>query len=76
LVSNTSNASTPTIVRCMPNTPALVGEGATGVYASSTVTPAQKETAFNVLKSISKSCYWVDEERLIDVVTGVSGSGF
>jgi pyrroline-5-carboxylate reductase len=65
----------PTIVRCMPNTPALVGEGATGVFAPSNVSEEQRSTAFSVLKSISKSIYWVDKESLIDVVTGVSGSG-
>ena len=36
---------------------------------------SQKETAFSVLKSISKSIYWVDRESLLDVVTGISGSG-
>ncbi|KAJ3307165.1 hypothetical protein HDV03_002676 [Kappamyces sp. JEL0829] len=53
----------------------IVGEGATGVYATDNVTPAQRTTAFSVLQSISKSIYWVDKESLIDVVTGVSGSG-
>lgn len=52
-----------------------VGEGATGVYASSDVSDSQKEQAFSVLKSISKSIYWVDREGLLDVVTGISGSG-
>ncbi|KAJ3348424.1 hypothetical protein HDU91_006562 [Kappamyces sp. JEL0680] len=70
-----SSAKAASIVRCMPNTPALVGEGATGVYATDNVTPAQRTTAFSVLQSISKSIYWVDKESLIDVVTGVSGSG-
>ncbi|KAH6565594.1 hypothetical protein BASA60_009871 [Batrachochytrium salamandrivorans] len=63
------------IVRCMPNTPALVVEGATGVYAAPSVLPEQKEMAFAVLKSVSKRNYWVDSEALLDVVTGVSGSG-
>lgn len=59
----------------MPNTPALVGEGATGVYATHQVSEEQKKDAFKVLSSISKAIYWVDKESLIDVVTGVSGSG-
>ncbi|KAJ1340185.1 pyrroline-5-carboxylate reductase [Batrachochytrium salamandrivorans] len=61
------------IVRCMPNTPALVVEGATGVYAAPSVLPEQKEMAFAVLKSVSKRNYWVDSEALLDVVTGGAG---
>ncbi|KAJ3000753.1 hypothetical protein HDV02_003555 [Globomyces sp. JEL0801] len=62
----------PSLIRCMPNTPALVGQGATGLYAEAGVTESQKNIAFTILKSVSKSTYWVDKESLLDVVTGVS----
>ncbi|KAI8904380.1 pyrroline-5-carboxylate reductase dimerization-domain-containing protein [Gorgonomyces haynaldii] len=65
----------PSIVRCMPNTPALVQEGATGMYAGLSVTGEQKHLAEQILQSISKKAYWVQNEALLDVVTGVSGSG-
>eukprot|EP00842_Homolaphlyctis_polyrhiza_P005458 jgi/Hompol1/5913/HPOL_002690-RA len=70
-----SPTSSLAIVRCMPNTPALVVEGATALYASPAVSPLQRTTAFAVLQSVSRRNYWVDREDLIDVVTGVSGSG-
>ncbi|KAJ3269937.1 hypothetical protein HDV01_000783 [Terramyces sp. JEL0728] len=69
------SAQEPSIIRCMPNTPALISQGATGIYAPPTITESQKESALNVLKSISKATYWVDKEPLLDVVTGISGSG-
>ncbi|KAI1195950.1 pyrroline-5-carboxylate reductase [Nemania serpens] len=65
----------PHIVRVMPNTPALVGEGASGLYADESVSPAEKELAAALLASVSKVTEWVDREELIDVVTGLSGSG-
>jgi pyrroline-5-carboxylate reductase len=72
----TKDASNPpAVVRCMPNTPALVSEGATGLYAPPNVTDKQKDIAHSVLSSISKSSYFVDKESLIDVITGISGSG-
>ncbi|KAI1364149.1 pyrroline-5-carboxylate reductase [Xylaria arbuscula] len=65
----------PHIVRVMPNTPALVGEGASGLYADESVSSAEKELAAALLSSVSQTAEWVDREELIDVVTGVSGSG-
>ncbi len=62
------------IVRCMPNTPALVGQGATGLYANEQVSPAQKQQAESLLNAIGISI-WLDSEDLIDSVTAVSGSG-
>lgn len=59
----------------MPNTPALVGEGAAGMYAGEGVTAEGKEFAGAVMASVSKKAYWVEKEALLDVVTGVSGSG-
>lgn len=63
------------IVRCMPNTPALVGEGAVGLYATQSVNAEQRETAEGIMKSIAKQVSWVSKESLIDTVTGISGSG-
>jgi pyrroline-5-carboxylate reductase len=62
------------IVRCMPNTPALVGEGASGLYANAEVSAAQREQAEQLLSAVGIAL-WLDEEKLIDAVTAVSGSG-
>lgn len=63
------------LIRIMPNTPALIGEGATGLFATSAVTQQQKELTERLLGSVSKVLSWVETESLIDTVTGVSGSG-
>ncbi|HXG27974.1 MAG TPA: pyrroline-5-carboxylate reductase [Nevskiales bacterium] len=62
------------IVRAMPNTPALIQAGATGLYAMPAITPAQRAAAESVLRAVGLTC-WVDEERLIDGITALSGSG-
>ena len=62
------------IVRTMPNTPALIGMGATGLYAGSGVDAAGRELASNALGAVSQTV-WVDEESKIDAVTAISGSG-
>jgi pyrroline-5-carboxylate reductase len=62
------------IVRCMPNTPALIGQGITGMVALDGVTQAQKDAADSVLAAVGKTV-WLDDEALIDPVTAVSGSG-
>ncbi len=62
------------IVRAMPNTPALVQTGATGLYANATVTREQKQQAEMILNAVGLTL-WVDDEALIDSVTAVSGSG-
>lgn len=62
------------IIRCMPNTPALVGQGATGLYANTKVSDEQKRSAESLLNAVGTSI-WVDSEALIDSVTAVSGSG-
>ncbi|RYP76034.1 hypothetical protein DL770_007312 [Monosporascus sp. CRB-9-2] len=64
----------PHIVRVMPNTPALVGEGASGLYAGDDVANAEKELAAALLSSVSKATEWVDREELLDAVTGLSGT--
>ncbi len=62
------------LVRCMPNTPALLGCGATGLYAGERVDAAQRRQAESILGAVGIT-EWVAEESLLDVVTGVSGSG-
>jgi pyrroline-5-carboxylate reductase len=62
------------VVRAMPNTPALVGSGASGLYANPQVTDAQRAQAESILRAVGITV-WVDDEQLIDVVTALSGSG-
>ncbi|KAJ2658440.1 hypothetical protein IWW48_004020 [Coemansia sp. RSA 1200] len=72
--TGTSSAVVP-FVRLMPNTPALVGEGAAGMYAEAAVSAAQREQTEYVVKNIAKEYFWVDSESGIDAVTAISGSG-
>ena len=62
------------LVRCMPNTPALVGAGIAGLCALPEVTPAERERAEQILAAVGE-VVWVDDEALLDTVTAVSGSG-
>lgn len=62
------------VIRSMPNTPALVQAGATGLYANSLVSSEQKEFADIIMKAIGIAL-WVDSEDLLDSVTALSGSG-
>jgi len=62
------------IVRAMPNTPALIGRGVTGMVASAGVRAAQREAADAILRAVGETV-WLDDESLIDAVTAVSGSG-
>ena len=62
------------LVRAMPNTPALVGAGATGLYASPGVSSNQRDAAETVLRAAGV-VVWVADESLMDVVTALSGSG-
>ena len=62
------------IVRTMPNTPALVGSGATGLYANNLVTKAQKGQAESLMRAVGLSV-WLNDEAQIDAVTALSGSG-
>jgi pyrroline-5-carboxylate reductase len=62
------------IVRTMPNTPALIGMGITGMVATSGVTGAQRAAADSVMRAVGETV-WLDDEALIDPVTAVSGSG-
>ncbi len=62
------------VARAMPNTPALVGAGATGIYAQPGVSAAQRAQAAQILGAVG-SVVWVEDEAQIDVVTAISGSG-
>ena len=62
------------LVRSMPNTPAMIQAGATGLHAGKGVSKEQKSLAESILRAVGITC-WVDEESLMDVVTAVSGSG-
>ena len=62
------------IVRSMPNTPALIGQGIAGMVAMAGVRPPQREIADAILRSVGATV-WLDDEALIDPVTAVSGSG-
>ncbi|MGF6693588.1 pyrroline-5-carboxylate reductase [Metapseudomonas resinovorans] len=62
------------IVRCMPNTPALLRQGVSGLYANAEVSAAQREQAEQLLSAVGIAL-WLEEEKLIDAVTAVSGSG-
>ncbi|WP_348767144.1 pyrroline-5-carboxylate reductase [uncultured Salinisphaera sp.] len=61
-------------VRCMPNTPSLIGAGATGLYAEDGVTDAQRDLADSILETAGMTA-WVADESLLDAVTATSGSG-
>ena len=62
------------IVRAMPNTPALVGSGATALFANAQVNDEQRQIAESILRAVGL-VVWVTEERLLDAVTALSGSG-
>jgi pyrroline-5-carboxylate reductase len=62
------------IVRCMPNTPALIGKGITAAIASPNCSPHDKAMV-DILMQATGALIWVNEEQHIDTVTAVSGSG-
>ncbi|MES2019481.1 MAG: pyrroline-5-carboxylate reductase [Pseudomonadota bacterium] len=62
------------IVRTMPNTPALIGLGITGMVAMKGVSAAQKAAADDIMKAVGATV-WLEDEAQIDPVTAVSGSG-
>lgn len=62
------------IVRCMPNTPALVLTGATALHANPNVSEEQRDLAESILRAVGISL-WVTDENELDAVTAVSGSG-
>lgn len=62
------------IVRTMPNTPAMVQSGATGLFANVRVTVAQKNQAESIMRAVGLTL-WVSQEQQLDAVTALSGSG-
>ncbi len=62
------------IVRTMPNTPALVQSGATGLYANALVSEAQHEIAERIMRAVGLT-QWLENETMMDAVTALSGSG-
>jgi len=64
----------PRIVRVMPNTPALVRAGVSGMFACTEVSAAERKRAEAILQAVGDAI-WVEREELIDAVTAVSGSG-
>lgn len=62
------------IVRAMPNTPAMLGCGASALFANTHVTPAEREIAENIFRAVGMVT-WVSSEKLMDIVTAVSGCG-
>ena len=65
---------TKRIVRAMPNTPALIGLGQSGLFALPGVTNQERQHVENIMKGTGQSV-WIEDEKLLDVVTAVSGSG-
>jgi pyrroline-5-carboxylate reductase len=64
----------PTLVRAMPNTPALIGMGITGLCADASVSAEGREAVNRVMGAVGKSV-WLDSEAQMDAVTAISGSG-
>ena len=62
------------IVRCMPNTPALIGAGACGLCANDLVSPQQRALTQHIF-DVAGITRWIDDEKLMDTVTALSGSG-
>ena len=61
-------------VRAMPNTPALIGKGITGLFADAAVNTSDRALAETICNAVGQAV-WVSEEKLMDAVTAVSGSG-
>lgn len=62
------------VVRCMPNTPALIGAGISALFANENVTKKQCEMAETILNAVGK-VIWLTDEKLLNAVTALSGSG-
>jgi pyrroline-5-carboxylate reductase len=62
------------IARAMPNTPALIGSGATGLYVNNFVSVEQRQLVESIFRAVGL-IVWLDDEKLLDTVTALSGSG-
>lgn len=69
-----SGAPYQNIVRAMPNTPALIGAGISGLHAPAGVSPESRRKAETILQAVGKTA-WFGNESMLDAVTAVSGSG-
>ncbi len=62
------------VIRTMPNTPALIGKGMTGLFARAAVTESDRQHAERIVSGMGRFI-WLSEEGLLDAVTAISGSG-
>jgi pyrroline-5-carboxylate reductase len=62
------------VVRCMPNTPALLRQGASALYANAATAQSQRDMAAAILGAVGTVC-WLEDEAQMDAVTAISGSG-
>lgn len=62
------------MIRCMPNTPAMIGCGALALYANNLVTKTQRETAEHLLQNLGR-LFWLENENLMDAVMAISACG-
>jgi pyrroline-5-carboxylate reductase len=62
------------IARAMPNTPALIGAGATGLFVNNFVSVAQRNLVESIFRAVGL-IVWLDDEKLLDTVTALAGSG-
>lgn len=62
------------VVRAMPNTPALLGCGISGLWANKQVSASQRESAESIMRAVG-AVIWLEDESQLDAVTAVSGSG-
>ena len=69
-----TQGGSPRVVRCMPNTPALVGKGMTGLFASAAASAPDRALAESVIRTTGDAL-WVEREEQLDAVTALSGSG-
>lgn len=65
---------THNILRTMPNTPALIQRGVSGLYALPEVSPVNRQIAENILQAVGVTV-WLDDETMMDAITAISGSG-
>lgn len=73
VIQNALGESIP-VVRTMPNTPALIGKGISGLYAGPACEDVDRHKAEQIMTAAGEAV-WLDDESLLDVVTAVSGSG-
>ena len=64
----------PTIIRCMPNTPALLQQGMTGLFATNSVNTENRKVGESILAAVGET-RWFEKESDLDAVTAISGSG-